>query len=193
MTATTTTARSLLTSVYISKEVEDVIKKIKPDYIRDDVKQHAFLTLFEKEETFILDLHSRDKLRQYVVKTIYNTANFSEGKFQREHRRKTELLYSFNEDIDEDSDSTMSAIGLAACDHVINGARDEENRMDYEELIEACPVILDKVYWYNKLLLKKYMELGTYRAVSKDVGLPVMTVFKAVKNAQKQAKELLWK
>jgi DNA-directed RNA polymerase specialized sigma24 family protein len=189
-TTTTASARSLLTTIYVSSEVDEVIKKIKPDYLRDDVKQHAFLTLFEKDEAFILDLHERDKLRNYVVKVIYNTANFNEGKFQREQRRSTEIPCSFELEID--GDKPLDVQGLKIYDHVINGARDDENAMDYEALVESCPVILDKIYWYNRTILKMYSELGTYRAVAKQVGIPVMSVFEAVKAARKEAKKLLW-
>jgi DNA-directed RNA polymerase specialized sigma24 family protein len=189
-TTTTASARSLLTTIYVSSEVDEVIKKIKPNYLRDDVKQHAFLTLFEKDEAFILDLHERDKLRNYVVKVIYNTANFNEGKFQREQRRSTEIPCSF--ETDQETDRPLDVHALKIYDHICNGARDDENAMDYEALVESCPVILDELYWYDKAILKLYAEHGSYRKVAKVTGIPFRSIGESVNRAQAAAKKLLW-
>lgn len=171
---TTTSAPALsksfvLTELFTSTEVSEVLKKIYPDYIREDVRQHAFLVLFEKEEAFIIDLHSRGKLRQYVAKTIYNTANFSESKFNREYRRSTEIP---TEDIQD--------------------VPDEQESYDYEALVESCSVKLEAIYWYNRDLLKLYVELGSYRKVSEKTGIPVNSVHHAVKQAKEEMKKLLW-
>ena len=71
------TKSSILTEIYQSKEVEAIIRSIKPKGLQDDIKQHCFLELFEKPEEFILDLYNRGKLRHYIVKVLYNTSRWS--------------------------------------------------------------------------------------------------------------------
>ena len=71
------TKSSILTEIYQSKEVEAMIRSIKPKGLQDDIKQHCFLELFEKPEEFILDLYNRGKLRHYIVKVLYNTSRWS--------------------------------------------------------------------------------------------------------------------
>jgi DNA-directed RNA polymerase specialized sigma24 family protein len=159
----------VLANLFTSSEIDEVLQKINPAYIRDDVRQHAFLVLFEKDEAFIIDLHTRGKLRQYVAKTIYNTANFSESKFNREYRRHTEIpTESFQ------------------C------VPDEETDYDYEALVESCNVKLEAIYWYNRDLLRLYVKLGSYRKVSEETGIPVNSVHHAVKQAKEEMRRLLW-
>ncbi len=71
------TKASILTEIYQSKEVEVMIRSIKPKDLQQDIKQHCFLELFEKPEEFILDLYNRGKLRHYIVKVLYNTSRWS--------------------------------------------------------------------------------------------------------------------
>lgn len=161
---------TILTSLYSSSELQEVMLKIKPDHIRDDVKQHVFLSLFEKDEAFIIDLFERGKLRPYVVKTIYNTANFSEGSFRRQNRRKTEIpTESFPCTPDTESES-----------------------YDYEELVATCAIRTDQLYWYNRDLLKLYVKHGTYRKVAELTGIPLLSVHDAVKKAKKEVRRMLW-
>lgn len=71
------TKDSILTEIYQSKEVEVMIRSIKPDHLQQDIRQHCFLELFEKSEEFILDLHNRGKLKNYIIKILYNTSKWS--------------------------------------------------------------------------------------------------------------------
>lgn len=70
------TKNSILTEIYLSKDVEVLIRSIKPDHLQDDIKQHCFLELFEKPEEFILDLYNRKKLKNYIIKVLYNTSRW---------------------------------------------------------------------------------------------------------------------
>lgn len=165
-------SHALLTEIYISPELSQAMLNVKPDYMRDDVKQEAFEVLFQKNSAFIEDLHERGKLKAYVVKTIYNTANFSNSNINRQYRRRTEA-------------PTESA-------KLHDRADDEQEAYDYEALVEACPVKLEAVYWYNRDLLKLYVELGTYRAVAERTGIPRVSVYEAVKKAKEEMQKLLW-
>jgi DNA-directed RNA polymerase specialized sigma24 family protein len=159
----------VLSALFTSEEIAEVLRKIQPSYIRDDVRQAAFLVLYEKDEVFIMDLHSRGKLRQYVAKTIYNTAHFSESGFNRANRRATEI-----------PTENFSCVA------------DEEPDYDYEALVEACPIKLEAIYWYNRDLLKLYVKLGSYRKVAEETGIPCRSVYDAVKQAKADMKKLLW-
>lgn len=71
------TKDSILTEIYQSKEVEVMIRSIKPEHLQQDIRQHCFLELFEKSEEFILDLYGRGKLKNYIIKILYNTSKWS--------------------------------------------------------------------------------------------------------------------
>ena len=83
------TKTSILTEIYQSKEVEAMIRSIKPKDLQQDIKQHCFLELFEKPEEFILDLYNRGKLRHYIVKVLYNTSRWSCTTFHKQLGKET--------------------------------------------------------------------------------------------------------
>jgi len=83
------TKNSILAEIYQSKEIEVMIRSIKPEHLQDDIKQHCFLELFEKSEEFILDLHKRNKLKHYIVKVLYNTSRWSGTPFHKQLGKET--------------------------------------------------------------------------------------------------------
>lgn len=78
-------SKSLLEGIYRSKQLNDCLERIDAE-IRQDVLQHAFLYLLERDESFIVALNERGKLSNYVVKVLFNLAHMSRSTF-----RKTKL------------------------------------------------------------------------------------------------------
>jgi DNA-directed RNA polymerase specialized sigma24 family protein len=169
----------LLTEIYLSKEVGEVISKIQPEHIRNDLKQHVFLELFEHSEDFIMDLFNRGKLKSFIVKMLYNTSKFTKSKFSREMGK--EISFGDLEEVEE-----------KICQHsayeITKGVNDLRTKDDeYEEL--NCAV--SSIYWYKAEILKLYSELGTYKKVSLTTGIPVASVFATVNQARKEIKQLI--
>jgi len=79
----------ILTEIYLSAEVEKMIRSLKPCHLQDDIKQHCFIELLEKDEEFIMDLHNRGKLKNYIVKVLYNTARFTRTSFTKQLGKET--------------------------------------------------------------------------------------------------------
>ena len=61
------TAQVILTEIYCSDEVKEVVGKLEPQHLQQDILQHTFLELFEKPAKFIEDLHQRGKLKPDIV------------------------------------------------------------------------------------------------------------------------------
>jgi DNA-directed RNA polymerase specialized sigma24 family protein len=162
------TKKIALEAIYSSREVDEVMLKIKPDYNRDDIKQTAFLELLEKPEELILELYHKNKLRHYVVKTIYNTANFSESKHNRQHRRAKEIPTE-----------------CFPCTPI-------EDTEEYEDLLKACVVKVSELDWYKRELLTLYAQEGTYRKLEALTGIPLNSIHDAVKKAKEEIKKNLW-
>ena len=80
----------IITEIYLSKEIKNFKAKL-PDAIRDDVVQHVFCEILEKEDEFIIDLHNRGKLKSYIVVCIYNAAKLS--KHNSFGRQQSKELY----------------------------------------------------------------------------------------------------
>ena len=169
----------LLVELYQSKEIEEVIRIHAPEQIRDDLKQHVFLDLFEHTEEFIQDLHRRGKLKAYIVKMIYNTTRFSRTPFEKEMGKDVRFG-----DIEEIQDKI--------CKHsayeIVQGVNDLKTMDDeFEEL--KCAV--SKIYWYKARLMEIYSEVGSYKRVSEVTGIPVASVFATITQARKEIKQLI--
>ncbi len=64
----------IISELYQSKEVNELISKIRPIELQDDLKQYAFAVLLEKPEQFIIDLYNKKqiKIRLEVKTSIRN-------------------------------------------------------------------------------------------------------------------------
>ena len=82
------TSREIIAELYVSKDLLDCIEKVQPPEIRSDLLQHVFLALLEKDEAIILELYKTSKLTAYVVKMIYNLANWSRSTFNKQKSRE---------------------------------------------------------------------------------------------------------
>ena len=98
-------SRTLIAEIYKSRQLEELIKKIRPIDIQEDLRQHLFLTLLEKPEAFILELHSRGKLQHYVVSTLFNLVRWQTGTFNKTKLREVlvEELPELTEEIQTDA------------------------------------------------------------------------------------------
>lgn len=78
------TAKDLLTEIYISDEIAEVIQRLSPESLQEDIKQHVFMELYGMDPAFIEDLNSRGKLKHFIVKMIYNTARWTKSSFKKQ-------------------------------------------------------------------------------------------------------------
>ena len=170
---------TLITEIYTSKEIGEVISKIHPESIRDDLKQHVFLELFEHSEDFILDLHNRGKLKSFIVKMMFNTSRFTKSKFSKEMGK--EISFGNFEEINE-------KVCQQSAFEITRGVSDLRTKDDEFEEMNCA---LSKIYWYKAEILKLYSELGTYKKVSLTTGIPVASVFATVNQARKEIKQLI--
>ena len=161
------TKNQIITELYQSKEVEELILKIQPSDLRDDLKQYVFHVLCEKPDEFIIELNSKNQLKYYAVRIITNSI-FSDRSFFYVNYRNQKEVY---------------------CDQFAD-IKDEETNHD---LLDKCEKEVEKLYWYNQELLKLYAKNGSYRAVSQETGIPVKSVHNAVKKAKIQIRSKLWK
>lgn len=81
--------KEILTEIYVSDEIADVIKRLRPENLQEDIKQHVFLELFTMDEAALMDMNNRGKLKHYIVKMIYNTARWTKSSFKKQFGQET--------------------------------------------------------------------------------------------------------
>jgi hypothetical protein len=158
----------IISELYVSKEVNELIKKIKPVELQDDLKQYAFTVLCEKSPEFIIELNSKKQLKFFLVKIISNSVFSNRSGFLTQHKLNDELNVDVMEQQVDSSDN-------------------------YHELIDKCVNESKNLYWYNQELLNLYSIHGSYRAVSNITKIPVKSIYNAIKKAKQQIKKSLWK
>lgn len=158
----------IISELYQSKEVNELISKIRPVDLQDDLKQYAFAVLLEKPDQFIIELHNKKQLRYFLVKIISNSVFSNRSGFLTLHQ------LSKHSDVD-----TMPDI--------------ESESSNYHELLDSCTTEIKNVYWYNAELLNLYSIHGSYRKVSEVTNIPVKSVYNAIKKAKETIKQKIWK
>lgn len=164
------TAHNILTEIYLSKELAATIAKVRPTSWQEDIKQHVFTELFAKPDADILDLHKRGKLKSYVARMIWNVSQMNK---HNEFARKTGL-------------NEMS-VGLCH-QSTFEVVRIDESQKQQLEAEQSVNCVMEKMHWYKANIMKLYAELGTYKAVTQDTGIPTASIFRTVREAKKEIK-----
>lgn len=171
------TAKSILTGIYLSAEVKDVIKRLRPVDLQEDILQHCFLELFQKPPDFIIQLHDRGKLKAYIVKILHNTATYNRTSFTKQFGKETPTDFCTETKYE-----------------VIRFENEENERIEtYREIDCAVSTlgVTKSGMRYTDAMLKLYAELGTYKAVSEKTGIPQTSVFNTIKEVRKAIRKQL--
>lgn len=66
---------------------------------------------------------------------------------------------------------------------------EQQEQMDYELLCDNVEKQVEGLYWYDREILKLYIELGNYRAIEKKTGIPYASAYKTVQKVVKEIKQ----
>lgn len=143
----------IISDLFTSKEFNDCIRKMKPVELQDDLRAEVALILCEKKDDFIISLaNNGDALRYYTVRIILNLIQSNTSPFYKKYRQPVcEFV-----DMHERKDAT----------------EDEDVRILKELKEEKVLQIIEELYWYDREMLKLYMEKGSYRDMQKATGIP---------------------
>lgn len=140
-----------------------------PIELRDDLKSEVFLILAELPEEKIIDLYNNKHLRYYAVRIMLNLVQSNDRKFFRKYRDFVEYDYDKND------------------------RQDELHLKDDIQIIDRINEAIDKLYWYDRELLKLY----TYkfnknaRELSRKTGIPYMSIIRTLNSIKKNLKDKL--
>jgi hypothetical protein len=184
------TKDSLITEIYTSKEIGEVILKIQPEHLRDDLKQHVFLLLLEKEEEFILELHKIGKLKNYIIKILFQLVHFKKDKFHTIYGKNTEgKCIEVPFDFSIASDKYQIPIESDGNIERENDCISELDKIKGIEFPSQTGKKCGSISMYHGVLLERYVEKGNYRAVAEETGIPVKSVYNAVQMAKNEIKK----
>lgn len=186
------TARNLLTEIYVSNEIKDVLQRLEPKDLQDDIKQHVFTELLLMEDSFIVDLDKRGKLKHFIVKMLYNTSKWRDrSAFKKQYGFMEMSVEDFERTkINEDEVDELYGEGNLYFSTVITGSV-ETNERSQKEVVEEILLALKEMYWYKAEIFKLYVRLGTYQKVADETKINITSIYQTVKQAKQEIKNYI--
>jgi hypothetical protein len=165
----------VIEKLYLSKEFNDCINKMQPEYLREDLKSEVILILLntpdEKFNTII-------DIRFYAVKIIIRLIQSSTSPFFKMYRRQYYPLDSQGNKEDKGAKAPPVVFGV-----------DIDERLQRELQEERVKAYIKTIYWYDQEIINLYMKLGNYRAIEKETGIPWESCYSTVRKVIKKIRE----
>jgi hypothetical protein len=150
------------------EEFELVFKNIGKD-LWEDLRQEVALIVLEYDKEKLEQLVGKTKVvfKFWIVRVCCNQLHSKYGKMYRMYNQIIPV-----EDITK---------------YII----EEEYIDDSERSINIIVNKIKELYWYDREILKMYIELGSVRKVSAQTGIPHTSIFITIKNIRKCIKKSL--
>ena len=79
--------QQIITDLYNSKELKEVISKMHPEHLREDLLSETMLVLCNLPEERLLKMHDDGYLKFYVIRTILNMIKSNDSTFHNKFRK----------------------------------------------------------------------------------------------------------
>jgi hypothetical protein len=154
---------SIIVQLWDSKELSDAISKMQPEELQEDLRSELFKVLCEMDEEKLIDMHKRNVLKFYLVRTMINMMQSKTSQFYRTYRKP---LHPEVEIYDRDED-------------LLNKVQEELSNLHWfsSKLLE--------LYAINHNCNAKEL--------SRVTGIPYMTIHRVLKLTKRELKKQLRK
>ena len=99
-------AIAIIEEIYRSEDLRECLSRIRPVEVQQDVLQHVFMELLEKDPELIIDLHTRHQLKKYVVTMLFNSVKWERSSFNKMSSKEI-LFETFNDICEEQPEVTL--------------------------------------------------------------------------------------
>jgi DNA-directed RNA polymerase specialized sigma24 family protein len=174
----------IVSEQFESKDLELFFKKIAEDWW-DELRQDVFLIICNYDKDKILDLYQKKALKFFIIRIALNQFNSKTSKFYYQNKKNSFEamdIYMMGNGDDDNLDTHMFQSGLYE-------NQEEPEYLIKEEKLQLVENELESLRYFEREILKLYLQLGTYKKVSQDTGIPIRTVANAVKNGISNIKE----
>lgn len=163
---------AIITSIYLSQELADLLVRIHPEAIRDDLRQEIALTLLRLPCDKIIALNERNELIRYVIKICWLLS--VSDRYMLSSRYKQKELVNAMDYLYTQMNYPEMPISLAVnAKNFIN----KKNKNIFED--------------HEARIFNRYVELGSARAVAKYYGIPLNHTVNVINKVKKELKCLL--
>jgi hypothetical protein len=163
---------NIITKIYLHPDFNQVIDKVHPEHIRNDVRQEVAIRLLQQPCDKLAALFAQDNLLRYSIRIIWKL--IYEGHYplsEKFCRKELEKAFSYISLTDD-----AGAIPLNIADQAKQYLQRQKEDI-YED--------------HESIIFNKYTELGSSRKVAKYYNIPLNHVCNVVSKVKKELKCLL--
>lgn len=188
----------ILSDLFTSKDFTSCISKMNPANLQDELKAEVALILCEMEDEKLIGMANRNELKFYTVRIILNLIQSSTSPFYKKFRSGFTVMNdmaTINQDIfsviGNDLDILESWDGNGDNNVQYKKAKYLKNEFikmnddSYDIRKDLAIAEIDNLYWYDREILKLYIQYGTYRKIEEITGIPFESIYKTTQNACK--------
>lgn len=170
----------IIAEYYENKELIAFFKKVAGEWW-DELRQDVFVTLCEYDQQKVAEMKQRNQLKFFIVRVALNQFRSKTSRFYYQNFKNEALTDGiFSEDRRLDETDRADVIAFR------NGLYETQDETEYEKIeakIQQVENEIDGLRFFEREIFKIYLEMGTYKKVSLDTGIPIRTVANGVKNA----------
>ena len=167
---------NIVSSYYSNPEVVAFFKKVANEWW-EELRQDVFVIICEYDEQKIIDMHNKKALKFFIVRIALNQYRSKNSKFYYQNIKNVNLGIALaNEDMIESADAILYS-------NVLYDTQEEADWEVKEKMMVKVEDSLENLRFFEREILKLYLQLGTYKNVAKDTGIPIRTIANAVKNS----------
>lgn len=202
----------ILSDLYRSKDLEDLIQKMNPAHLRDDLKQELFVILCSKSESIITSLYQKSQLRYYVTRVVLNMIQSSSSPFHKMYRQYLKELREYSVGMDGAGHTHTNSTDLnsdlykgnfekfimknrsSLCADLSDA---DEKEYQHSALVDAVNTCMDSLPFYNRELFLQYVEAGSaeklrkvmFEATAGTHAVPKRSILQTVKDTREKIKK----
>lgn len=181
----------IIEALFTGKNFNDVIRKMEPQHLQDDLRMEVIAIVCEWPEEKIVGLHQRKELDFFVVRVILNQIQSNSSPFYKKYRGHVQFFTEYGANTFGDgNDINKHSQRIGAMVDATNVQEDIEARQIREDMEDKALEEIDNLYWYNANLLKLYGQHGSYRALQAATGIPYVSCYHTIRKSIKQVKDI---
>lgn len=166
------TCQEIISKIYLDEKFNDLIKKIKPVELQDDLKQEVALVLLNYECTKIKYLYKKKELINFACGIIWKVGTLQKGKFYKDFK---------NDNAEKIYDYLRSKSGREVSSSAIDKAKKVLSDKMNKNANEA----------HESMIFEKYIELRNLQKVADYFNIPHLHVFNVVKKTKEELKKII--
>ena len=162
----------IIESLYKSKEVNELISKIDPESIREDLRQELAIVLLNYDCEKLKKIQAEGNLIGFTLKIIWNMSTWSYNDFYKTYKKNNiEKAIAYMESLQE------SKVNLSEA-KIANNILQKKLNIDPNQAHES-------------MIFQKYVELRSCKKVADYFGVPSIHIFEVVRKMKKELKKAI--